>query len=96
MIEVSVIKYFLTFKFALFIFLDCLSDIIFKSFMEYCLFFVKYSLAYSFTNVSFNSLARALATVVLPDDSGEQSTNVYAFYTDGFGNLAPIYDIITF
>ena len=33
---------------------------------------------------------------VLPDDSNEESTNIYAFYTDALGNLAPINDIITF
>ena len=33
---------------------------------------------------------------ILPNDSDEESTNVYAFYTDALGNLAPINDIITF
>ena len=29
-------------------------------------------------------------------DEDEESTSVYAFYTDALGNLAPINDIITF
>ncbi|MAX09998.1 MAG: hypothetical protein CMG13_03935 [Candidatus Marinimicrobia bacterium] len=33
---------------------------------------------------------------ILPNDSDQESTNIYAFYTDSNGNLAPVNDIISF